>query len=78
MFRIFPHSKSQETGKKIDDLPTHLNIFKCLRIKMSDDSDGDDIAAVQILQKCNIHDLLKLTSLETKFRRLLSIQRKRI
>ncbi len=47
MFRIFPHSLSRETGEKVDELWTHLKIFKFLRIKMNDDRDGDDIAATE-------------------------------
>ncbi len=86
MFCIFPLSISRKTAEKVDELRTHLKIFDLLRIKMSDDSGGDDIAAAQVLQKallqrvplqkCNIKSLLKLTSVEIKFRRLLSIEEK--
>ncbi len=47
MFRIFPHSISQETGEKVDELQTHLKIFEFLRVKMSDDSDGGSIISAE-------------------------------
>ncbi len=45
MFCIVPHSISWETGEKVDELRTRSKIFEFLKIKMSDDCDGDDIAA---------------------------------
>ncbi len=42
---------SRETSEEVDELRTYLKIFEFLKIKMSDDSDGDDIVVAQVLQK---------------------------